>query len=50
VQVGTTPIFLLDFNRKRIHGVFVAAAAPDLDINPDAWKGQGPRHHLVKPG
>ena len=50
IVVGKTPLFLFDFSRKRVHGVFVAAAEPELDINSEAWKGQGPPHSRRNPG
>jgi hypothetical protein len=38
-----TPLFLLDFQAKKIHGVFKATGPAQLNIQPDAWKvtGQG---------
>ena len=33
MQVGVTPLFLFDFSRKRVHGVFIAS-------------GKGGSHHV----
>jgi len=50
IVVGKTPLFLFDFSRKRVHGVFIAAAEPELNIIEEAWKGQGPPHSRRNPG
>jgi hypothetical protein len=37
IQEKTTPLFLLNFKTRKIHGVFEAVGAPAMNIEADAW-------------
>ena len=41
VQPKVTRLFLYDFSRKQLHGVFVAVAPPEMNIDPSAWGAPG---------
>ena len=37
IVVGQTALFLFNFQTSELEGVFVATAAPCMDLEPDAW-------------
>ena len=39
----STRLFLFNFSRRTIYGVFWAAAPPAINIEPDAWQGNSTR-------
>ena len=44
INPGTTPLFLFDFSRRKMHGIFVATSQPGLNLVPDAFS-QGLGEH-----
>jgi len=45
INPGTTPVFLFDFSRRKMHGIFVATSQPGLNLVPNAFT-QGLGEHL----
>ena len=50
ITTGSTPVFLLNFKTRVVHGVFESVGQPALNISSDAWakKARGaPSNYIV---
>ncbi len=44
IKVGRTALFLFNYTTRRLQGLFVAAQAPAINIEPSAWANMRRRH------